>query len=655
MDRINHQNEKDDETGMEHNWWQGISEELNREQHRFVTLDQKLIMGIAGPGSGKTRALVYRAAYLISCGVPPHRLMLVTFTNKASQEMKNRLYQLVGELEGMWAGTFHSIGARILRQHASYFNRDSKFSILDEDDRFSLWKEIIYAYKETLSEEEVNLFVKRKMADRLASQATNSGLSLEEVVEEYHPGLESFIPWLKELHVKYERRKEENNAFDFDDLLVKWLELFENNEQIRKKYQDRFSHVLVDEFQDTNVIQGRLVDWFAQNTSVCVVGDDAQSIYGFRFAEVGNMLRFPERHPGCQVIKLEQNYRSHPEIVDLANRIISHNTSQLHKELFSNKPSGEKPVIAKLADSYREANFVVDRMEALLGKGVPPGEISVLYRSSYLASEVEFELLKRNIPYRTYGGLKFLQKAHIRDVVAWLKVLYNPRDTVAWRRIISMQKGLGASTCDQVLKQINQNSEPVKEIIKGNIKPSRGKEGWLVIVNTLSHLVEEIGDVFQMIRTILREGYYETLVKNYPDSWENRYRAIEQFAFYGKRFNHLSNFLESLSLEEALIWETPGEDMDRDHVTLSTIHSAKGKEWEAVFILALNEGTFPGKMAADLEEERRLFYVAATRARRFLFLLTRESDFRWGAPVVAPPSIFLQELASHFEDELVWE
>lgn len=635
-------------------WLNYLSQQLNNEQLNFVIMDNHHIMGIAGPGSGKTRALVYRAAHLLKSGVPPQQLMLVTFTNKASEEMKDRLEQILGfRQEAIWAGTFHSLGARILRQHPDYFNRTRNFTIMDEDDSQSLWKEIINGYKEVLSEEEVNLFLKKRTAERLVSQSRNSGMNLEEVVREYYPRLEEYLSWLLEIQSLYEKRKEENNAFDFDDLLLKWLVLFENAPAIKNSYLQKFQHVLVDEFQDTNYIQGKLVDIFAQGANVCVVGDDAQSIYGFRFADVENMLSFPQRHPECEVIKLEQNYRSHPEIVDLANLIISYNYQQLPKELFSCKPNGDKPVIAKLRDTYDEAQFVVDRMEDLLNEGIPPGEIAVLYRSSYLASEVEFQLLKRKRPYRTFGGQKLIQKAHIRDILAWLKVVYNTKDTVAWQRIISMQKGLGAATAQKLITSLQKSEQPFHDIEQGKIKPSRGKEGWAIITATLSKLLTA-ETVPEMIHYILQEGYYQTLVKNYPESWEERYRSIEQLAQYGGRYNNLAEFLESLSLEEALVWDQMDPTSIRNHLTLSTIHSAKGKEWEAVFILALNEGTFPGRMATDLEEERRLFYVAATRAKRYLYLLSREVDFRWGEPTIPGPSIFLKELASHFDEDIFY-
>ncbi len=626
-------------------WRSVLERELNREQLKFVTSDAPVIMGLAGPGSGKTRALVYRAAHLIKGGVSPGRIMLLTFTNKASEEMKNRLEALLGyRPHSMWAGTFHSIGARIIRKHASLLERTPGFSILDEEDRSSLWKHLIRGYKEDLTEEEVNLFIKRKLPERVASRTANSGRSLEEIVEEYYPWMEEYAAFIKELLLKYEEKKMEMNALDFDDLLVKWLELFETYPDLREGYLKEIDHVLVDEFQDTNVIQGRLVDLFAPGSSVCVVGDDAQSIYGFRFAELSNMVDFPVRHPSCRVYKLEENYRSYPEIVELANRIISRNSKQLPKKLFSNKGSGVEPVVKRLDNAAREARFVTDRVEQLLMEGVSPGEIAVLYRSSYLSSEVEFELLKRKMVYRTYGGKRFVQKAHVKDVLSWLKVAHNPRDTVSWRRLLSMQKGLGPASVEEVIRAIGSSNNPIKEILAGSVAPVRGKEGWNTVVSTLRGLLEDTA-ITQMIYTVLKQGYYRELQKRYPDSWEERSRDLERLAGYGKRCRELEEFLEALSIEESLFREEPTRGDDLRHITLSTIHSSKGKEWEAVFILGLNQGVFPPARVDDFEEERRLFYVAVTRAKRYLYLLSYVNEVRWGRSVIAPPSVFLSELS----------
>ncbi len=634
--------------GADTAWNNFLEKELNREQKELVTLQAPAILGLAGPGSGKTRALIYRAAHLIKCGVPPSQILLVTFTNKAAEEMKNRLETILGYYpREMWAGTFHSTGARVLRKHASRLNRTPDFSIMDEDDSAALWKNLINRYKDTITEEEVNVFVKRRMAEKIISQACNSGFYIEEIVSEYYPWLEGYISWLQELYQKYETGKEEMNAFDFDDLLVKWLKLFRDYPEVRQQYLDRFKHVLCDEYQDTNVIQGSLVDFFAENSSICVVGDDAQSIYGFRFADIGNMLQFPERHTGCRVIRIEQNFRSHPEIVDVANEIISHNFHQHPKKLYSRKPPGREPVVCRVDDAHREAKYVADRIEELLNAGADPSEMAVLYRSSYLSSEVEFELLRRKMKYRTFGGRKLVQKAHVKDVLAWLKVMYNPRDVVSWRRIISMQKGLGPASCEKVISRISCSEEPVKDILEGGIAPSRGKEGWQTVTGTL-HYLSEAGSINHMILSILNQGYYGELQKRYPESWEERYRDIERLADYGERYRDLGAFLEVLSLEEALVWdEVEPVSRPEKYITLSTIHSAKGKEWDTVFIIALNDGAFPGRRATDIEEERRLFYVAATRARKYLFLTSYEYDYRFGRVEVTGPSLFLREISAY--------
>ncbi len=631
--------------GSEEDWWNYLNRELNREQKELVTAEAPVIMGLAGPGSGKTRALIYRAAHLIKQGVPPYRILLVTFTNKASEEMKNRLHSILGYYpREMWAGTFHSLGARVLRNYAAKLGRTPDFTIMDEDDRAALWKNLIYKYKETLTEDAINILIKKKMAEKVVSQSYNSRRAVEEIIGDFYPWLEEYTSWIKELRSEYENSKREMNAFDFDDLLVKWLELLEQDPQVREEYQEKFDHVLCDEFQDTNVVQGELVDILLQKSSACVVGDDAQSIYGFRFAELSNMVNFPERHPSCRVIRIEQNFRSHPEIVEIANQIISYNTNQLPKKLYSEKPAGEKPLIAHLEDAREEARYVADKIEEITRIGVPMSEIAVLYRSSYLSSELEFELLRRKKAYRTFGGKKLVHKAHVKDVLAWLKLVYNPRDAVSWRRVISLHKGLGPATAEKVINKLARSSQPLQEVLAGSISPSRGKEGWNTIVETLG-VLSQAESINNMVLAILDLGYYNYLQKNYPESWEERYRDLDRLSQYGDRYSDLGSFLEVLSIEEALFWgEEENSASYQDHLVLSTIHSAKGKEWDSVFIIALNEGTFPSRRVEDLEEERRLFYVATTRARRYLFLTSYEIEFRFGKTEVTRPSIFLREL-----------
>jgi DNA helicase II / ATP-dependent DNA helicase PcrA len=648
----------DGPAGPSEEWLKRLRRDLNPPQLEFATTQAGAILGLAGPGSGKTRALVYRCAHLLQSVASPDELLLLTFTNKAAEEMKERLKKLLGAWpRDLWAGTFHSTGARILRHHAALVRRSGNFTILDEDDSRAMFKHIINAYSPRLGEEERNVLLKRGLLGRVITQARNSDLAIREVMLEHYPYRLDYLELIEELAGRYAQKKEESNALDFDDLLICWLELFERHPDVRDRYCARFKHVLVDEYQDTNAIQGRIVDLFAGESSLCVVGDDAQSIYAFRFASVRNILSFPEKYPHSLVVRMERNYRSTPEIVALADCSISFNREQLPKKLFSQNPSGAKPRIAGARSASDEASYVIRRITELRRDGVPLHEIAVLYRSAYLSAALELALVNRGIPYRMYGGLKFFQKAHIKDVLAFLRVFYNPFDESAWRRIATLQPGIGDSSFDRLWLQLKERGNPLEAALAGDLAPPRGKEGWQSLCRMLQAARAVEGSVPQMIDSIVTAGYTQTLAKNYPDQYEERLRGIQELARYAIRFNSLPAFLESLALEESLFAGATADalpETNGDHLVLSTIHSAKGKEWEAVFVIALNDGHFPRRDdTRNLPEERRLFYVAATRARRFLYLTTYRDEYRaWAAPT-GRPSQFLTELSpEYYEAEL---
>ncbi len=628
-------------------WIELLKHELNPAQFEFATSEDPALLGLAGPGSGKTRALIYRAAHLVKSGVQPEQLLLLTFTNKAAGEMKGRLEGLLGYLPyNLWAGTFHSIGARILRKHAGLVGRTPNFTIFDEDDTRIQLKQILSDM--SIDDEDRKLIMKRSLLGRIISQSRNSDMPVQDVMEEDYPYRLEYLDVVKNAAELYEKRKQESNAFDFDDLLLCWLDLFENNSQVAEQYRRRFKHILVDEFQDTNVIQARLIDLFAGSASICVVGDDAQSIYAFRYADIGNILSFPERYSLCQVVRMEQNYRSSPEIVELANCSIRHNRQQLHKELFSNNPSCAKPAVAKVFDARQEASFVLQSIWELQNNGVSLNEIAVLYRSSYLTPEVEFALSRKGISYKTYGGVKFFQKAHIKDLLAYLKVIYNPSDENSWRRIALLQQGLGPAGFDKLWVKLKDYENPLLAALEGKESPSRGKKGWENLMVTLGAVYKNREEsVPHLISSVLELNYDYMLRQNYPDQYDERLRGVERMMIYAERFDSLAEFLESLALEESVFADTAAAEHQGDgQLTLSTIHSAKGKEWDAVFIIGMNQGHFPGQRAdsESLDEERRLFYVAATRARRFLYLSTYREDYRSYGAVSEGPSLFLREL-----------
>ncbi len=632
---------------VDQDWLERLSRDLNQAQYKFATLSAPVILGLAGPGSGKTRALMFRAAHMIKSGVPPEHLMLLTFTNKAAGEMKERLEKLIGYLpRGLWAGTFHSTGARILRRHASLLGRTNRFTILDQDDSARVYRQLLGQLPFKIDDDGRNLLIKRKFLEKVISQSRNSDHSIEQVISEYYPRQMEYTGLINRLAQMFTDLKKETNSFDFDDLLICWRDLFRNHSQIRAEYRERFRHLLVDEFQDTNVVQAELVDQFAGASSICVVGDDAQSIYAFRQAEIRNIVSFPEKYPECQVIRMEQNYRSTPEIVSLADRSISVNRGQLAKNLYSHNPSGQKPVLVQTWDAYREASLVGYLINDLHSQGIAYKEMAVLYRSSYLSAEVEFELIRRRLRYRTFGGLRFLQKSHIKDVLAYLKAIYNPQDEVSWRRIVTLQPGIGEATFEALWKKWRKFPDHLKAMQEGKIAPARGIGGWKELQEIVSTLAVPDCTVPEMIDTILQKNYDRILEKNYPDQFEERRQGIERLADYGARYDSLGQFLESISLDDSIFGDGTLPSADQGFLTLSTIHSAKGREWEAVFVIGLNEGQFPSSRIdySQVEEERRLFYVAVTRARRYLYLSTYRQDRRQLGATAVNPSLFLLEL-----------
>ncbi len=637
--------------GDSRSWLDRLQAELNAEQYQFVTGESPVILGVAGPGSGKTRALTYRVAHLIQKGVSPENILLVTFTNKAAEEMRSRVNQILGFFpQGLWAGTFHSTGARILRQHAALVQRTPGFSILDQGDAEALLKSAFSSLKIALNPQEKNLFVKRGLLQKIISSAKNSCLDLETYLEAQMPHLVDYLPLVRKVAEAYEAKKSAANVFDFDDLLVTWLALLEENEPVRKHYQEKFQHILVDEFQDTNAVQDRLVLLLGDESAICLVGDDAQSIYSFRCAEVGNILNLPRKKPGCSIIKLVQNYRSIPEILELANCSIRLNEQQIVKELYAQREPGEKPWFFLARDNIQEANRVADKIIEHYNNGQDLQDMAVLYRSSFLSQDLELALMKRNVPYLTFGGLKFLQRAHIKDVMAWLKILENPRDELSWQRVAVLHEGIGEATFSKTWEKLRAFPNPLQAVLEERVTPGRGREGWSALTRTLKELAQaDQGDVPGLIRMIMNSTYQQILQTRYPDDYTERSLGIERLAAYGQRCSSLGEFLESLALEEALILDSvKAASRERDFLTLSTIHSAKGKEWRTVFLIGNNEGQFPSPLGQkNLEEERRLFYVAITRAKDYLYLTASEENFRGWERYVGGPSQFVRELPLH--------
>ncbi|MCM8811829.1 MAG: ATP-dependent helicase [Candidatus Omnitrophica bacterium] len=628
-------------------------EALNEEQFRVVTAGGGPTLVLAGPGSGKTRTLTYRVSYLIQKEIQPRNILLVTFTVKAAREMLDRVEKILGyRPDGLWGGTFHHIGNMILRQHPKSMGRTSAFGILDEEDA----KDLITACMNDLKLSTTKTrFPQANVLESIFSLAVNTCRTLEDVVSDCYSQFTDLIPAIERIWAGYKERKRRANVLDYDDLLTELLSLLRNNPKAGQGYSKQFQYVLVDEYQDTNRLQLELIKEFSRvHGNILAVGDDAQSIYAFRGAEVKNLLEFPTIFPGTTIYRLETNYRSTPEILRLANASIQFNSKQFPKELHAVKGPGEIPALVPLADARQQAAFVAQRVLELREEGIPLQEIAVLFRARFQSAELELELAKRNIPYLVRGGVRFFEQAHIKDILAHLKILVNPQDEMAWQRTLQIQEGIGSGYARRIWEAIASASNPLQEAIRGRdvgALPSRTQAGWKRFINMFQELTNPAvsGQPVEAILAILRAGYEEYLKTHFKNASERR-EDLEQLMNLASHYESVERFVEDLALREPFKGETiTGWEEPDEFLVLSTIHQAKGLEWSVVFLIGLVEGQMPHAKAIEdtnaLEEERRLFYVAVTRTKSQLYLtypLTRYTYQR--GEVLMRPSSFIQEL-----------
>jgi len=638
--------------------------ELNPQQHAAVTALPGPALVIAGAGSGKTRTLTYRVAFLLEQGIPAESILLLTFTNKAAKEMMHRVNELFGgELSGLWGGTFHSIGARILRRHALVLGYGPDFSILDREDAKDLLQACLADMKIDSKSEH---FPKADVLSDIFSLATNKDQPVEAIVKEQFEYFLVSAPQIARVQEAYQVRKKSANAMDFDDLLSLWLRLLREHPDVREEQQRRFQFLLVDEYQDTNKIQGALLDLLAaRHGNIMVVGDDSQSIYSWRGAHFQNILKFPERHAKAVVYRIETNYRSTPEILRLANAAIAANIQQFPKELAAARPSGSKPVLVACGDGAVQAAFVAQRIMELREEGRPLDKMAVLYRSHFHALELQMELTRRNIPFSITSGIRFFEQAHIKDLAAYLKFIVNPRDETAFKRIVRLLPGVGAKGADKIwnafLAQFSPGARLAKVLEKVTPSvPKKTAEDWEQFTETIAQLEDSEArtSASGMIRTVLEAGYEDYMQEEFAN-YRSRQEDIEQLASFALQFSNVEEFLTQLALQTSVEAEAsrPTARRDEEEVLLSTIHQAKGLEFDVVFIIMLCDGSFPAARAMEdpegEEEERRLFYVAITRARDELYLtypLIRVSRGNWTAQD-QQPSRFLQELPAELLDK----
>ena len=624
--------------------------ELNPEQWQVVTEGEGPCLVLAGAGSGKTRTLVYRVAYLLERGVPPDRILLVTFTNKAAKEMMERVQTLLGSApRGLWGGTFHSVANRILRQYAKTIGYTNDFGILDMDDS----KRLISQVYQEMGIRKDKYFPKADVLQNLISYSKNSRRTLSDLLGDgYRHIADDLLPQLEKIAAEYERKKREANVMDFDDLLINWLELMLTD--TGRRLAEQFQYVLVDEFQDTNIIQANLVRALAEpQKNILVVGDDAQSIYSFRAATVDNILSFQETFPGARIFKLDVNYRSTPEILKLANESIRHNRFQYEKQLRTPQAAGDKPSLIPVRDQQQQAAVICQRAMELRQQGMSLDEMAVLFRSAYQIIELELQLGRAGIPYLVRGGLRFFEQMHIKDVLAHLKLMQNPVDEVSWRRVLGLYPGIGPSTANKVWAVLRQSDGlgGMIEMLATMPAPGKGKDSLQRVSLLLSRLRDYSTDIPQAIRYILEQGYQVYVEQSFEDPRE-RMEDLMQLAIFSGNYKKLEDFLAEASLSEGFKGDKGGKAAAGDageRLVLSTIHQAKGLEWEAVFCLGCAEGQFPHYRVAEkpkeMEEERRLFYVAVTRAKKHLHLLypimSRSAS---AGQVINRPSVFLREV-----------
>jgi DNA helicase-2/ATP-dependent DNA helicase PcrA len=627
---------------------------LNPEQLDVVMSEGGPILVIAGAGSGKTRALTYRVAYLIESGVSPDRILLATFTNKAARTMLSRVEMLTqGSIERLWGGTFHHIGNRILRKHGFLLGYDAHYTIIDQEDSRRLIDTCITKLGYMKKQKRIP---KGSLMGDIISYAVNTDQTIDRVVAGRYP---YFLPYLNDILMianQYNGRKKELNIMDFDDLLLNVRRLLTDYPDVRREYSDKFLHILVDEYQDTNSIQAEILDLLAlHHKNIMVVGDDSQSIYSFRGADFTNIICFPERYPDAKLYKLETNYRSTPEILNVANLSIINNEIQFHKELRPVRDKGVRPIYVPVRNVAQQADFVSQRIRDLWREGVPRGDIAVLYRAHFHSMELQMEMTRQGIPFEIRSGLRFFEQAHIKDVAAFIRLIVNPFDELAWKRALQLYDRIGTVTAQKIWGFVSRQQDPLTSVFSDEFLQCGAKTavpGLLKFRDLLKNILDLKRDsgTTAIIGAILDGGYRDYMEDKYSDV-KYREEDLEQFGNFSTEFDSLEEFLNELALLTNITEEneTYGHTENNDKIVLSSIHQAKGLEWSTVFIIWCADGMIPLDRAlkdpGGDHEERRLFYVAVTRAKDQLYFCHPLTDYTRGmGSTVLPPSRFLKEL-----------
>jgi DNA helicase-2/ATP-dependent DNA helicase PcrA len=630
--------------------------ELNDEQFHAVTAEPGPLLVLAGAGSGKTRTLTYRVAYLLSQGVRPGEILLLTFTNKAAKEMLHRVHELTGVEPGrFWGGTFHSIGHRTLRLHGETIGLPRSFTILDAEESEGVLRDAVDALDKGFFKDKTH--PKPGPLHAILSMARNTQLPLADTVRRFFPQHEEIIDRLPEFARAYAERKRTGCQLDYDDLLELWLDLLRRSPETREYFAHRFRHVLVDEYQDTNVLQSQIVDLIGAHHRVMAVGDDAQCIYTWRGANVENILTFPDRHPGTVIHRIETNYRSTPQILALANGVLlaQPRGRAFEKELRPHRANSEKPYYVQTMDGREQAQFIVQRIRGLVDEGCSLRDVAILYRAHFQALDIQLELARLQIPYQITSGVRFFEQAHVRDLVALLRFVFNPADTAAWGRIAVLLPKVGDKNAQKLHAAALDHARLMQQDFVDALAtddvasrvPRDAREEWPKFTASL----RQVRDVMRTLKPhnaveIALDGWYGDYLKGAYANYESRLDDLRSLVGFASRHEDMHELLAQVML---LGSETGDRSSDptEDALRLTTVHQAKGLEYAAVFLIGLAEGSFPLRRAieaGDVEEERRLFYVAVTRARDELYLCFPKLNTKGGPAMLQSPSRFLEEL-----------
>ena len=639
--------------------------ELNPDQLLAATTVDGKVLVIAGAGSGKTKTLTYRTSYLLENGVTPKSILLLTFTRKAANEIKSRAKVLLADtlsdddlakdtlptskmLNDITSGTFHSFCNMLLRQYSGLLGINPRFTILDTGDSEDAI-DLIHKEKKYPAQTKSQAFPRKKTLQNIISTSRNRRIHIRDLIESNYPDIAVHIPIIEQLAIDFHEYKRANHLYDFDDIISQVVRHLKTNDTFRQMLQNQYRYIMVDEYQDTNIPQKQLIDLICEpeSVSLMVVGDDNQSIYAFRGANYENILLFGETYPEASLIKLEQNYRSTPAVLNYINALSAQITLGYQKQLYSNAAiSGDKPIFSRASDETREAKYIADKIIEHKAE-YDFADFAVLCRTSFQSNYVQLEFMERGIPFIVVGGIKFIERRHIKDVLAFVKILYNPNDTIAWHRILTLFRGVGAVTATRLTQAINGDNNSFEPLLTA--KFAKKSEQLEPLYHTLTK-ASQAESVESIIEHVLE--FYVPILKTLEENWRERNEDFRVLKNLATEYSSLDNFLENLALDppnDSVATTSQPEEDDKDKVTISTIHSAKGLEWPVVFVNSLVDGITPHHRSLadfeELEEERKLFYVACSRAKTRLYL-TAPDYFASYSGYFDKPSRFIAELSA---------